>query len=368
MKISIPLYQPSLNGNEKKYVLDCLETTWISSKGKYCKLFEDKFAKKNNVNFALSVCNGTVAIHLALMSLDIGPEDEVIVPTLTFIASVNPISYTGARPIFVDSHKDSWQIDPHEIEKKITSKTKAIIIVHLYGQPCDMELIMKIAKKHNLYVIEDCAEALGSKYKNKFVGTFGDISTFSFFGNKTITTGEGGMITTNNIDLFKKCLHLKSQGLNQSEKKEYWHDILGYNYRMTNICSAIGLAQLEQLDEFIEKKRNLYEFYKKELKNLPIKMHEENSDSFHTHWLINILVDKAEIKENLRDHLTLNGIETRPIFIPIHKMPMYFRDNHNYPIAEDLSARGISLPSWPDIPHNDVMKVCNEIKKFFNEK
>ena len=368
MKISIPLYQPSLNGNEKKYVLDCLETTWISSKGKYCKLFEDKFAKKNNVNFALSVCNGTVAIHLALMTLDIGPEDEVIVPTLTFIASVNPIRYTGAKPIFVDSHKDTWQIDPYEIEKKITSKTKAIIIVHLYGQPCDMDHIMKIARKHNLYVIEDCAEALGSKYKNKFVGTFGDISTFSFFGNKTITTGEGGMVTTNNIDLFKKCLHLKSQGLNQSEKKEYWHDILGYNYRMTNICSAIGMAQLEQLDEFIEKKRKLYEFYKKELKNLPIKMYEENSDSFNTHWLINILVDKSDIKENLRDHLTLNGIETRPIFIPIHKMPMYFKDKYNFPIADDLSARGISLPSWPDIPRNDVVKICDEIKKFFNEK
>ena len=364
MKIIIPLYQPSLLGNEKKYVTDCLDSNWISSKGKYIKLFQDEFAKKNKINFALSVCNGTVAIHLALMSLDIGPGDEVIVPTLTFIASVNPIFYTGAKPVFVDSDKDSWQIDPFEVEKKITAKTKAIIVVHLYGQPSNMELIMKIAKKYNLYVIEDCAEALGSRFKNKPVGTFGDISTFSFFGNKTITTGEGGMVATNNINIFKKCLHLKSQGLNQTDKKEYWHDIVGYNYRMTNICSAIGLAQLERLDEFIEKKRILYELYKKELKDLPIKMHEESVDSFSTFWLINILVEKSDVKENLRDYLTLNGIETRPIFTPIHKMPMYRKNSYNFPISDDLSSRGISLPSWPDMPHNNVVKICNKIKKF----
>ena len=181
-----------------------------------------------------------MAIHLALMSLNIGPGDEVIVPTLTYIASVNPISYVGAKPVFADSLEDTWQIDPVDIENKITSKTKAIIVVHLYGHPCNMELIMKIAKKYNLFVIEDCAEALGSKFKDRFVGTFGDISTFSFFGNKTITTGEGGMVITNNKKIFKHCIHLKTQGL--MDNKEYWHNIVGYNYRMTNICAAIGFA------------------------------------------------------------------------------------------------------------------------------
>jgi perosamine synthetase len=362
MKIKIPLYQPSLTGNEKKYVLDCLDTNWISSKGKYVKLFEEKFAKKNNVKFAIAVSNGTVAIHLALMSLNIGPGDEVIVPTLTYIASVNPITYVGAKPVFADSLEDTWQIDPAVIENKITSKTKAIIVVHLYGHPCNMELIMKIAKKYNLFVIEDCAEALGSKFKDRFVGTFGDISTFSFFGNKTITTGEGGMVITNNKKIFKHCIHLKTQGL--MANKEYWHNIVGYNYRMTNICAAIGLAQLKQLDIFIKKKRALFELYKKKLDNLPIKIHKETDNSFHSFWLINILVERAEIRENLRNHLRSKGIESRPVFNPIHKMPMYHKNSYSFPVADNLSSRGVSLPSWPGMPHDNVIKICNEIKRF----
>ena len=362
MKIKIPLYQPSLTGNEKKYVLDCLDTNWISSKGKYVKLFEEKFAKKNNVKFAIAVSNGTVAIHLALMTLNIGRGDEVIVPTLTYVASVNPISYVGAKPIFADSLEDTWQIDPIDIENKITSKTKAIIVVHLYGHPCNMESIMKIAKKYNLFVIEDCAEALGSKFKGRYVGTFGDISTFSFFGNKTITTGEGGMVTTNNRKIFKYCTHLKSQGL--MDNKEYWHNIVGYNYRMTNICAAIGLAQLKQLDIFIKKKRALFELYRKKLDNLPIKIHKETDNSFHSFWLVNILVERAEIRENLRNHLKSKGIETRPVFNPIHKMPMYHKNSYSFPVADNLSSRGISLPSWPGMLHENVIKICNEKKRF----
>ena len=363
MKIKIPLYQPSLTGNEKKYVLDCLKTNWISSKGKYVRLFEKEFARKNNVKFAATVCNGTVAIHLALLSLSIGPGDEVIVPTLTYVASVNPISYVGAKPVFADSISNTWQIDPSEIEKKITSKTKAIIVVHLYGQPCNMEYIMKIAKKYNLFVIEDCAEALGSKFKGRPVGTFGDISTFSFFGNKTITTGEGGMITTNNKKIYKRCIHLKSQGL--MDHKEYWHNIVGYNFRMTNICAAIGLAQLKQLDFFIKKKRYLFSLYKNKLDKLPLKMHIEADSSFHTFWLINILVEKANIRDNLRSHLRLKGIETRPVFNPVHKMPMYHKKAYSFPVAESLSSRGISLPSWQGIPHSNVVKICDAIKIFF---
>lgn len=359
----IPLYQPSLSDKEKMYVNECLDTTWISSKGKYVNLFEKKFAKKNKVNYALTVCNGTVALHLSLMSLGIGKNDEIIVPTLTYIASVNAIFYTGAKPVFVDSLTDTWQINPKEIEKKINSRTKAIIVVHLYGHPCDMDSIMRLAKKYNLFVIEDCAEALGSKYKNKPVGTFGHISTYSFFGNKTITTGEGGMVTTNSYKLYNLCKHLKSQGLKQNY--EYWHDIIGYNYRMTNICAAIGLAQLQKLDNFVRKKRTLFKWYEKELKNFPLTLHKQVKYTYSSYWLVNILVEDNKTRNLLRKFLKMKGIETRPVFNPIHKMPMYYKKSYNFPIADNLAFRGISLPSWPGLRKQDILKICKEIKNFF---
>ena len=239
----IPVYQPELSGNEKKYVNECLDTTWISAKGRFVKDFENGFAGYLGVNHAVSVCNGTVALHLALMTLGIGEGDEVILPSLTYVASANAVTYTGAKPVFADSLYESWQIDPKDIERKITEKTRAIMVVHLYGQPCDMDAIMKIAHEHNLFVVEDCAEAFGSKYKGRYVGSFGDIAAFSFYGNKTITTGEGGMVVTNDRQLAERAAHIKDQGM--SAEREYWHDIIGYNYRMTNICAAIGLAQLE---------------------------------------------------------------------------------------------------------------------------
>ena len=258
MKISV--YQPSLTGNEKKYVNDCLDTSWISSKGKYNDLFAERFAKYIGVNYATTVSNGTLALHLALMALGIGEGDEVIVPTFTYIASVNAVKYTRANVVFVDSLEDSWQIDPKDIERHITIRTKAIIVVHLYGHPCDMDSIMAIADKHRLFVIEDCAEAIGSEYKGQKVGSFGDIAAFSFFGNKTITCGEGGMVLTNDKTLFERAIHLKGQGL--AAHREYWHDIIGYNYRMTNIAAAIGMAQLEQVDAFIDRKIEIAEYYK----------------------------------------------------------------------------------------------------------
>ena len=252
MSLKYPVYQPSLGNKEKENVLECLNSTWISSKGKFITQFEDSFSKYIGVNHSAAVCNGTVAIHIALLALGIGAGDEVIVPSFTYIASVNAIKYTGAKPVFVDSDLITWQIDPSQIEKKITQKTKAIMVVHLYGQPCEMDTIKEIANKHNLFIVEDCAEAFGSLYKGKHVGITGDIATFSFFGNKTITTGEGGMVVTNDSSLIEKVIHLKGQGL--AKNREYYHDIIGYNYRMTNICAAIGSAQLERADELIEKK------------------------------------------------------------------------------------------------------------------
>jgi len=360
----IPVYQPSLNGNEKKYVIDCMDSTWISSKGKYISEFERKFAEYIEVKHASSVSNGTVAIHLALLALGITKGDEVIVPTLTFIASVNAIRYTGATPVFIDCEENYWQMDPEQIEKLITPKTKAIMPVHLYGAVCDMESIIKIARKHNLFVVEDCAEAIGSKFGDKKVGSFGDISAFSFFGNKTITTGEGGMVLTNDHTLYERCVHLKGQGL--AKYRQYWHDIVGYNYRMTNICAAIGLAQLENVEFIIAKKRQVADWYKEYLsKNKNIEIHKEQNDTFHTYWMVSILVNEPDIRDPLRDFLEKAGIETRPLFYPVHTMPMYCEKYQRFKNAEFLGWRGINLPSYPDLTKEQVKYICENIEAYF---
>ena len=245
--VHFPVAIPNLNGNEFKYLTDAFLSTWISSSGKYIDKFESEFSSYSDCTYGVTVSNGTVALHLALVALGISEGDEVIIPDLTFAATINAVLHANATPVIVDIGKDSWCISPDEIKKAITSKTKAIIPVHLYGQPCDMGAIMKIAKKYNLKVIEDCAEAHGAMYGDKKVGSFGDIGCFSFYGNKVITTGEGGMCTTNNSELNNKMRILRDHGM--SATKRYWHDIVGYNYRMTNLQAAIGLAQLERIED-----------------------------------------------------------------------------------------------------------------------
>lgn len=358
-----PIYQPSLIGKEKEYVNECLDTSWISSKGKFVNSFETAFAKYIGTENCSGVSNGTVAIHLALVALGVGSGDEVIVPTFTYIASVNPIALVGATPVFVDSLKETWQMDPKDIEAKITPKTKAIMVVHLYGHPCDMDSIMAIAKKHNLFVIEDCAEAIGTRYKGQHVGTFGDVGTFSFFGNKTITTGEGGMVASNDMTIFDRLVHFKGQGL--AKYREYWHDTIGFNYRMTNIEAAIGLAQLENIETFLKKKRQITSWYKENLKGLPIEFHNESKDVYHSYWMVSILVEKSPIREKLRDYLKDKEIETRPTFYPIHTMPMYSANYQKHPNAEDISLRGINLPSYPGLEKQDVDFICDKIKEFY---
>lgn len=364
-KIKYPVYQPSLTGNEKKYVDECLDSTWISSKGKFIGKFEDDFAKFIGVDYATSVCNGTVAVHLALVALGIGAGDEVIVPTFTYIASANPVLVVNAKPVFVDSLSDTWQMNPKDIEAKITDKTKAIVVVHLYGHPCDMDAIMAIAKKHNLYVIEDCAEAIGSKYKGQTVGSFGDIGCFSFFGNKTMTCGEGGMVVTSDAMLADRLRRYKNQG--NAKYREYWNDILGFNYRMTNIQAAIGLAQLEQVEGFIEKKRQIANWYMEELKDYPLEFNKETKDVFHTYWMVSCLVEKADMRDSLREFLKLNGVETRPTFYPIHTMPVYVHEFSKHKVAEDIALRGMNLPSYPALTNEDVKNICNVIKQYFEK-
>jgi perosamine synthetase len=303
---------------------------------------------------------------LALITLGIGKGDEVIVPTLTYIASVNAITYTGATPVFVDSLEDTWQINPNDVRKKINPKTKAIIAVHLYGYPCNMDELIELAQEHGLYIVEDCAEAIGTFYKGKHVGGFGDIGIFSFYGNKTITTGEGGMVVTNNETLYDRAYHFKGQGL--AKFRQYWHDVVGYNYRMTNICAAIGLAQLEQANVFIDRKREIAKLYIEKLSECPITYQTEIGEVQHSYWMFSILVNNSEDRDPLRKMLEENGIETRPLFYPVHTMPMYSKEYHRFPVAESLGWRGINLPSYPDLTEEQVDYICNLIKKYFDKE
>ncbi|WP_298607469.1 aminotransferase class I/II-fold pyridoxal phosphate-dependent enzyme [uncultured Thiothrix sp.] len=358
----IPVYKPFLNGNEKKYVTECLDSSWISSKGAFIDQFERKFSSYIGSPYATSVSNGTVALHLALKTLGIGSGDEVIVPSLTYIASVNTIIETGAKPVYVDSLLSTWQLDPDDIEKKITKKTKAILAVHLYGLPCDMDSLVTICKQYRILLIEDCAEAFGSYYKNKHVGTFGDISTFSFFGNKTITTGEGGMVVSNQKDLIDTAYHLKNQGV--SKKIEYWHDSVAYNYRMTNICAAIGLAQLEQADTILARKQAIANNYLQSLAQLPLKVQFSPSFLKNSYWMFSILVSDLETRNNLRKFLADFQIETRPVFYPSHHLPHCKTDDY-LPNADYISQRGINLPSFPDLLEDEIKFICLKISDFY---
>lgn len=364
MSIRYPVYRPHLGDLEKQYVADCLETTWISSKGAYIEKFEAAFAEFTGVGYALSVSNGTVALHVALEALGIGPGDEVIVPSLTYIASANAVRYTGATPVFADSEPGYWQLDLAAAERKITERTRAIMPVHLYGQACDMDAVTTLARKYGLLVVEDCAEALGTRWKGRHVGTFGDVSTFSFFGNKTITTGEGGMVVTNDAGHADIIMRLKGQGL--AKNREYFHDMVGYNYRMTNICAAIGLAQMSKLPFILERKSDIAKWYAEALESLPVAVHRSAPDSLHSYWIVSILADDPADRDPLRAALRSAGIETRPLFVPIHQMPMYRESDDDYPVASALSVRGLNLPSYPDLEKSDVFEIAGVVRDFFS--
>ena len=360
----IPVSKPALIGREKEYVLDCLESSWISSNGKYIELFEKGFAEKIGVKHALACSNGTVALHLALLSIGVGPGDEVIVPTLTYVATANAVKYTGATPVLADSAPDTWNIDPEKLEPLITKRTKAIIPVHLYGHPCDMDPIMDIAKRYGLHVIEDAAEALGSKYKCRTCGAIAHISTFSFYGNKTITTGEGGMVVTNDDELAAKVRILKGQGMDP--KKRYWFPVVGYNYRMTNIQAAIGLAQLENADKFCEKRRMIARWYSESLKNIPgITLPVEKDYALHSYWMYSILIEDGYGKgrDEVMELLYKSGGETRPFFYPMHVMPVYWENSPGLKNAEDIASRGINLPTFYELTEEDVRYISGVIRE-----
>lgn len=363
LRKSIPVYKPEFIGNEKKYINDCIDSGWISSKGKYVNLFEEEFSKYLGGGFSSAVSNGTAALHLALKAIGIKKNDEIIVPSFTYIASVNAINYCNAIPVFVDSEMTTWNIDVKKIEEKITRKTKAILAVHLYGAICDCQALRDICNKNSLYFIEDAAEAFGSKQNDHYAGTFGDISTFSFFGNKTITTGEGGMVFSKDENIIKNVAFLKSQAVDPN--REYWHPEIGFNYRMTNLQAAVGLAQLEGCNNVIEKKQALANFYISNLKDSPVLFQEIIPNSFHSYWMVSILCQEETIRDDLRNFLKLKNIETRPHFFPAHVMPPY-KTIKSLPNAERISKLGVTLPSYPSLTNQDLSYITNQIKSFFN--
>ena len=362
----IPVARPVLSGREKEYVLDCLETSWISSLGKYIGLFEDSFARFCSAEYAVACSNGTTALHIALLALGVGEGDEVIVPTLTYIASANAVRYCGATPVFVDSEPATMNLDPAKIEESITERTKGIIAVHLYGHPADMDPITVIARTHNLFVLEDAAEAHGARYKGRSVGSLGDAATFSFFGNKIITTGEGGMVTTGNVKLQDQMRLLKGQGVDPNHR--YWFPIVGYNYRMTNVQAAIGLAQLEQIEEHLRRRQEIAELYASELAPLEDVLTTPSVQPWASHvfWSYPVVLkdDSPVASDNLMASLAADGIETRPVFIPVHTMPPYLKKGETYPVAEKLARNGISLPMHGLLTKSDVEYIAERLTSY----
>ena len=361
------LYEPLLGNDEKKFVQDCLKSNWISSKGKYISKFEKQFSKFINIKYSLSVSNGTAALHLALLALHLKKSDEIIVPTFTYISPVNAIKYIDSKVKFLDSNLDTWQIDIDQLEKNISKKTKAIVVPHLYGQMCNLQKLKRICKNKKIYLIEDCAEAFGCYYKEKHLGTFGDISTFSFFGSKTITTGEGGMVCTNNKQFAERIYKLKMVGV--VKNRYYWHDIIGYNYRMTNICAAIGLGQLKIAKNILKKKINVFNNYKYFLRNINIKMNKELPHTKSSFWLINIFVNSKKTRDGLAKYLKKNKIETRNTFNPVHKMPMYKNLTRGkiFSNANILSDTGLSLPSGPSLKKEEIKNICSLVISYLGK-
>lgn len=354
--LRVPLAQPELIGNEYKYLFDAFSSTWISSIGGYITRFEDSFSNYCGMRYGVATSNGTTALHLALMALGIGEGDEVIVPDITFAATINAVIYTGATPVIVDIEEDSWCIDPKEIQKAITNKTKAIIPVHIYGQPCDMNAIMEIAKTHNLYIVEDCAEAHGACFDGKKVGSFGVISCFSFFGNKVITTGEGGMCLTNDERLNQKMRILRDHGM--SKERRYYHEVIGYNYRMTNLQAAIGTAQVERVDEILGWRNKLEIKYREILSSVKgIKLQALNLPKREKiAWLVSICVQK-KYRDKIIEILKNNAIDARPFFIPLSEMDIYKKYAKECVVSKRISKEGINLPTTGTVSDEVIRKI-----------
>ncbi len=378
----IPLSLPNLNGNENKYVKDCIDTGWVSTAGKYVADFENSFSKYLKKDSAVSTVNGTSALHIALNMSGVGPNDIVLMPNITFVASANAISYTGASPVLIDIDKNTWQMDLGLLEeflndecfknkkgsllhRKTKKRVGAIMIVHVQGGMVNMKKILSISKSFNIPLIEDAAEALGSKFENKDAGTFGDFGCYSFNGNKIITTGGGGMLVAKSKTNLEKARHVVTTA--KTDPLRYFHDQVGYNYRLVNVLAAIGLAQLEQLDGFILKKQEIAKFYKSELDGVgDITFQKSGKGVISNEWLFTISTSKME---SLLKYLNSNGVMSRPFWTPMNHLPMY--KDCIYINKDDTSSKihasSISIPCSTGISKNELKEVVKKIKDFFND-
>jgi perosamine synthetase len=362
LKIFIAL--PSIGEKELKNITDAVNSTFISSIGPFISKFEEGFSKYCGAKYGIATTSGTTALHLALAAAGVKEGDEVIIPDLTMIATPNSVRYCGAKPILVDSDRYTWNMDPEKIEEKITNRTKVIMPVHLYGHPCDMDLILEIAEKHNLLVIDDAAEAHGAEYKGRKIGSIGDMSCFSFYSNKIIACGEGGMIVTNNEELAEKARKLKDQAFIKG--KRFWHEEIGFNYRISNLHAAIGLAQLERIAEFVNTRRNNAAHYNSLLKGVEgITLPPQASWAKNAYWMYSILIEDGfgMTRDELAAALREEGIDTRSFFFPVHIQPAYSSayTNERHPVAEELSRKGINLPSGNTLTKAEVETVVQAI-------
>lgn len=365
----IPVNEPLLDGNEKKYLSECIDTGWISSEGPFVKEFEEKFSKYNDRKYGIAVCNGTAALEASVLALKIGNGDEVIVPTFTIISCLSSIIRAGAVPVLVDCEPETFNIDVRKIREKITKKTKAIMIVHIYGMPVDMNPVLEIANEFGLKIIEDAAEEIGQTYGGKKCGSFGDVSTFSFYPNKHITTGEGGMILTDDEETAMRCMELRN--LCFKKGRRFIHDELGFNFRMTNVQAALGLAQFERLDEMIKKKRWIGKMYSELLSGnrgleIPVdkKKYAEN-----IYWVYGVVL-KDVVKFDAEEAMRLlgeSGIGTRPFFYPMHKQPVFHKMNlfkgEKYPVAERISERGFYIPSGLALTEEQIQRTAETLNQ-----
>lgn len=365
----IPVNEPLLNGNEKKYLCECIDTGWISSEGPFVKEFEDKMSALVGRKYGIAVSNGTAALEVAVKALGISEGDEVIMPTFTIISCAMAVTKVGAVPVLVDSDVQTWNMDIHKIEAKITDRTKAIMIVHLYGLPAEVDEIIELAQKYGLKVIEDAAEMHGQSYKGRPCGSFGDISTFSFYPNKHITTGEGGMVVTNDAALAERCRFLRNLCFRRDIR--YVHDEISDNYRFTNLQAAVGLAQIERIDEFIARKRSMGKYYTEHLKNvdgliLPVS---ETEYADNIYWVYGLLLDKNIKSTNfdVQKILSEEGIGTRTFFWCIHEQPVYRKmglfDNESYENAEYLARKGFYIPSGLALTEEQMGIVVEKVKE-----
>lgn len=364
----IPVAAPDLSGNEERYVLEAIRSSWVSSTGPFISRFEQEFAALCDTRFAIAVANGTLALHLALMTVDLRAGDEVLVPSLTYIATANAVRYCGAEPVFVDVDPETWCMDPAKMEAAITRRTKGVIPVHLYGHPADMDAINHIAATHGLWVVEDAAEAHAARYKGRVVGGLARIGVFSFYGNKVMTSGEGGAITLNDAALERRARLLKGQGVDP--ERRYFFPITGYNYRLTNVACALLCAQLERLQAIIERRRGIFRRYRELLEGIPgIGLQPVASWAEATPWLYCITVDAKAYGRTRDEIVTLlaqQEIETRPFFMPLHRQPPFkeesLRRSDHLPVTDRLGATGINLPTYSQMTDAQVEQVAAAIR------